>query len=383
MNVIKNHKIIVVLVVVWVIVSLACGSATPTTKAPENQQPVATSESSSAQEPVATDAPKPTKTPVPTVAPTPVPVGLSRSNPFSSSEVVSAPNWDVQILETKRGEAAWADIKAANMFNEPAPEGMEYLLVKIHAKSTYADSDEHTIGDCDFDVTGDRLIVYSCGFVSVVPPEPVLDGTLYTGGETEGWAAFAVGQGEGNLMLVVNETMNFDATAKRYIAIDEGASIVVPPDLASIAPTDLGQNRNEPAQKTEKVTTDDWEISVLDVIRGAGAWDLIQKANQFNDPAAEGMEYILVKVHVRYIGTDDNYSNIDSIYFKTTGSKGTLYDTPSVVEPEPTLDANLFPGGEYDGWVALQAAIGETGVSLVFEPLFDFGSNQRFIVLEP
>ncbi len=331
--------------------------------------------------PEPTDTPKPT--PVPPTA-TPQPIGLSRSNPYPRSEVVSAPNWDVQVLEVKRGEEAWKDIQAANMFNEAAPEGMEYLLVKLHVKSTYADSDEHSIGGCDFDVTGDRLIRYTCSMAMVVEPDPQLDARLFTGGEAEGWSAYLVAQGEGNLILVVNETYNFDEGAIRYIALDEGAKISISPELASIKPTDLGKERNNPASRADKITTEDWEVSVIEVIRGDEAWRMVQEANQFNDPPAKGMEYIAVRIHVRYIGTEDKAENIDGSFFKTVGSTAVLYDSPSVVGPDPSLDIWLYPGGEYEGWIVAQAAKDETGVVLVFDPLFDFsGKNRRFISLEP
>ena len=111
---------------------------------------------------------------------------------------------------------------------------------------------------------------------------------------------------------------------------------------------------------------------------------MAQEANQFNDPPAEGMEYLAVKIRVHYIGTEDKNVFIDGNSFKTTGSAGVLYDKPSIVPPTPALDISLFPGGEYAGWVILEIAKGETGIMLVFESLFDFiGSSRRFIALEP
>jgi hypothetical protein len=268
------------------------------------------------------------------------------------------------------------------MFNEVAPEGMEYLLVKIHAKSTYTDSDEHSISGCDFDVTGDRLSNYTCGMI--VAPDPQLDANLFSGGETEGWAAYLVGQGEGNLILVVDETLNFDSDAKRYIALDDGASIDISPDLANIKPNSMGKERNAPGNRADKIITEDWEWFIVDVIRGDDAWKMAQEANQFNDPPAEGFEYIAVKIHVRYIGTEDKAANIDGTFFKSTGSANVLYDAPTVVDPSPQLDIWLYPGGEFEGWIVVQASQGETNMVLVFEPLFDFsGNNKRFILLEP
>jgi len=307
---------------------------------------------------------------------------MSRGNPFPSSEIVAAPNWDIQVLEIVRGDAAWQAIQAANQFNDPAPEGMEYLLVKIHVKCTYDDSDEHSISGSDFRVTGDRFIQYSGAYA--VEPDPQLDAQLFTDGETEGWAAFLAGQEEGNLILIFDELLSFDEDRRRFIALDEGASVTIPSELSTIQPTDLGAERTNPAPFGETIITEDWKVSLLEIIRGEEAWTMAQEANEFNDPPVEGMEYIAVRVYAQYIGTKDSPAQIDGSYFKTTGSASVLYDLPSVVDPEPAFDATLFPGGEVEGWVILQAAQEETDVIAVFEPLFSFSSaNKRFLSLEP
>jgi hypothetical protein len=257
---------------------------------------------------------------------------------------------------------------------------MEYLLVKLYVKSTYADSDEHSISGSDFKVTGDRLIEYFNA--SVVEPEPVLDVQLFAGGETEGWSAYPIGQGEGNLILIVDELLSFE-NRLRFIALDDGASISIAPELGDIKPTDLGKDRDSPAPYGEKVITEDWEVAILEVVRGDDAWKLVQEANQFNEPPTEGMEYIVVKVQMRYISTVDGSVNIDGSYFKALGSANVLYDWPSVVDPDPALDVTLYPGGRYEGWTVAQVAKGEAGLVLQFEPLLDFsGKNKRFLALE-
>ena len=308
--------------------------------------------------------------------------GFSRGNPIPRSEIVPAPNWDVQVLEVVRGDEAWQALQAANQFNESAPEGMEYLLVKLHVKCTYADDEEHSIGGYDFKVTGDRLIKYSAA--SVLEPEPPLNAQLFADGEAEGWSAYLIGQEESDLMLIVDELMNWDDDRFRYVALDEGASITVPTELGGIEPTDLGKERSSPAPFGETITIEDWQVTIIEAVRGDDAWTMVQNANQFNDPPEEGMEYIAVKVRVRYISTVDQATQIDAYYFGTTGSANVMYDLPSVVDPSPPLDVTLFPGGEYEGWAVMQAAKGETGIMAVFEPLFDFSNrNRRFLSLEP
>jgi hypothetical protein len=96
------------------------------------------------------------------------------------------------------------------------------------------------------------------------------------------------------------------------------------------------------------------------------------------------MEYIAVKIHVRSIGKVDQAESMDRSSFQAVGSLGVFHDSPAVAGPEPSLDISLYPGGEYEGWVVLQAASGETGVGLVFKPALDeSNANQRFLSLEP
>lgn len=307
--------------------------------------------------------------------------GMSRANPFPIGETHSSPNWDIQVLESIRGDEAWQMIQELSSYNEPPAEGMEYILIKIKAISTYEDSDEHNISDWDFKLTGSNLIRYEAA--SVVGPDPGLDATLYTGGETDGWISFEERTDEDNIILIFDESANWEEDRFRFFVVEEGASISIDQNLSQIQPTDLGVDRSSPAPFGETVITEEWEVAVKEVIRGDEAWQMIQSTSSFNDPPEEGMEYVLAKVWVRNIGTSDSAGDMDSISFKSTGSSNTLYDMPSVVEPEPELDVDLFSGGVYVGWLVLFAAEGETNLMAVFSPWTDWDdTNRRFIALE-
>ena len=80
-----------------------------------------------------------------------------------------------------------------------------------------------------------------------------------------------------------------------------------------------------------------WEFKVVDTIRDDEAAELVNNANQFNDLAPDGQEYILVKLRERYLGTDnpDRGENINGSYLKIAGEKNVVYESPSVVPPKP------------------------------------------------
>lgn len=308
--------------------------------------------------------------------------GMGRFNPYPPGAIVNVPNWDIQVLDVIRGEVAWAAIQATNMFNDEPREGMEYISIKVYAKSVYEDEDEHSISSFDFNLTGDRLIRYAPA--SVVDPEPALDATIYTGGDTEGWISFEVADNEGNLILIFDEMANWDDDDRlRYIAIDEGASFNIPAELSQIQSNEFGKSRLDPAPFGETLITRAWEITILETVRGDQAWSLIEKASMYNDLPDEGMEYILTKVRVRYIGDNEHAESIYNWAFGSTGDESVVYDVPGVFEPNPPLDVSLFPGGVFEGWVTLQAAKGESGMKLIFETPFDFSGEKRFLSLEP
>ena len=332
---------------------------------------------SPAEEP--TDAPEPTSVPEPTPTPQLEP-GMSRSNPLTIADVIEAPNWTLEVLEAVRGDEAWGLLQTTNQFNEPPPTGMQYVLVRLKATSTYADAESHLISQSDFGLTGDRLILYD--YASVVVPEPELNAELFTGGETEGWLGFMAGADEGQLMLVIDELLSFDDDRYRFVALDEAASVGVDPTLFDVDPTDSGSTRANPVPPGSPATTDDWEITISEVVRGEEAWAAVQSANQFNEPPAEGMEYVAVKLLVRNISTNDRPVNIDGSSFELTGERNVLYNRPSVVDPEPALDVDLYPGGQYEGWTIMTAGMGEEQLLVRFEPFFEFSSdNVRYLAL--
>jgi hypothetical protein len=347
-----------------------------------------------------TDTPTPTATATPTSTPTVTPTstsglaeaetttdgpqgtpGLNRARPFPAATRVSAPNWELEVLEVLRGDEAWEALEEASRYNDPAAEGWEYVLVKLWAKCTYEDEEEHRLRPADFDLTGSALRLYS--YAGVREPDPELDARLYEDGETTGWVAFEVQEDEQELILVFDELDNWEDDSVRYLALEEGASISVDPDLADVAATDEGISRKDPLPMGEPATTDDWQATLLEVLRGDEAWETIREANRYTDPAAKGTEYVLARIAVRNISIRDAAASIGGSRFRATGSNNILYEYPWISGVEPALDAELFPGGEAEGWVVAQVSEDEGNMMLRFSPSYDFrGENTRFLALE-
>lgn len=307
--------------------------------------------------------------------------GLSRQNPFPPRSLHHTPRWGIEVLDTMRGEEAWQRLRAASSYNSPPREGMEYVLVKIRAIRSEEADEERSISPWDFKLTGDRLREYPAAVV--VEPEPALNTDLSPGEQAEGWVTFEVAEDEGKLILILDEIATLGRNRFRFFALSEGASIRPAANLKSIQPSRAGLQRSQPVPVGKSAVTEDWEVRVEEVVRGEEAQQILAAEDVTASPP-EDVEWVLVKVFVRYLGDTDAPATMDRFSFNSSGEGGVLYDAPPVAAPHPALDISLFPGGEYEGWLVLQAAPGEQDPVAVFRPWNDLdNTNRRYLSLTP
>jgi hypothetical protein len=53
-------------------------------------------------------------------------------------------------------------------------------------------------------------------------------------------------------------------------------------------------------------------------------------------------------------------NDLSPVQFEVVSKSGVVYDHSFVVEPEPRLSANLYKGGEVEGWVAFLVNTNDT-----------------------
>ena len=304
--------------------------------------------------------------------------GATRANPVSLGAVGSAAQWDIQVLEVIRGDDAWDALLAASEWNDPPSDGFEYVLVKIATERT-GDNEAKEIGSVDFDITGSEAVLYESPWLT--NPDPELDAELLPGGTTEGWLSLTVQEGEEDLILVYDEAWEWD-DEPLYFALEEGAAVPIPDGLSSDGDATAGTSRAEPAGFGVKIFEQPWELQVLEVIRGDGAYEALLEANSYSDPPREGFEYILLKLYVRNLDTVEEALTVDGSMGYVTGDNNVLYRYPWVVEPEPEFEARLYPGGEWAGWLAFEIAIGEENLILAYGSVYELGETGRFLALE-
>ena len=113
-------------------------------------------------------------------------------------------------------------------------------------------------------------------------------------------------------------------------------------------------------------------ITVLEVMRGEKAWDLVKASSPANKPAGAGMEYLVARIRFE-LGAKGATGNqtyaVREEQFVSVSSDGKQYETPSVAHPKPTLSGKLYEGESLEGLIALLVAVGEA------KPLMNFGNN--------
>jgi len=117
---------------------------------------------------------------------------------------------EVIVKEAIRGDKAWQQIKAANMFNDPPGSDEDYILAKIAVNAVAVDGGKSLeVTTADFDVYSGSDALYN-GFFSVVTPEPALSTQLYPGAQHEGYIAFKVKKSD--MAPKVAYKLNYDGT---------------------------------------------------------------------------------------------------------------------------------------------------------------------------
>ncbi len=156
-----------------------------------------------------------------------------------------------------------------------------------------------------------------------------------------------------------------------------------------------GSSPNNPISRAETLVTTDWEIKVLEVLRGEEAMAMLKQVSAFNGQHEDpNMEYMLVNLGVKYIGAAETAYIYDKV-FRSMGSANEIYKSVSFIDvevPDPKLEADLPRGGETEGWVAIQVGKDETGIMLVVWPYTSYENNtamfsdttpKGYISLEP
>ena len=121
----------------------------------------------------------------------PAPINTVQTYTYEDNILLNGYTITMRVVETIRGENAWKKIKEANMFNEEAPEGYEYVLAKVAVTA------QNVSNDGAYELSSYNFAAFSSNneempYCLVVEPEPYFSGKIYAGGNAEGWISFLV-----------------------------------------------------------------------------------------------------------------------------------------------------------------------------------------------
>lgn len=113
------------------------------------------------------------------------------------------------------------------------------------------------------------------------------------------------------------------------------------------------------------------EVMVKEVIRGSKAWIRIEDANMFNNEPNTGEEYILTKLYIKILSTENDESiDVNKAYFDVFRYDYSEYDEYySVVPPTPSFGSTLYVGAEHEGYAVFKVSIDDP------KPMLRYGGN--------
>ncbi|WP_235714611.1 hypothetical protein [Neobacillus dielmonensis] len=105
-----------------------------------------------------------------------------------------------------------------------------------------------------------------------------------------------------------------------------------------------------------------FDLTMEDVIRGDAAFQKLKSMNEFNEPAPDGYEWVLVKAKVKFTEskTQDLAFSIDGIMnFKMVSESGDIYSGDSFATTNPEFSFEMYVGNEKEGYIAGLVKTGE------------------------
>jgi hypothetical protein len=294
--------------------------------------------------------------------------GQNRKNPIPIGKQISIPGWDVEVREFLRGEDALKVINTADWQADPLPEGKEYALARVFIRNTSLDENSHDLGISEMFMTGDQNRLYGDSMDGWPQPEFLFE-DMYTAEAVEGWVDGVVPTAEKNLELVLDVTGD-DVRYTRFFALDDGASITLDKDLTGLKPNDVGIKFENPAAAGEKVITQDWELTLVESIRGQEAETILEKDNPNYEAPEAGTERFLIHMKLRYINPYDLPGWVGSSQFMALDDSGYTFQGNNIYTPrnEHWIGEKVLPGAELDGWVAVAGPQGANQVVVEFYP---------------
>jgi len=116
----------------------------------------------------------------------------------------------------------------------------------------------------------------------------------------------------------------------------------------------------------------DGTLTLLDVVRGSKAWEMLQAADNSNKKPDDGYEYVLARIHfkmkARGAPGDKTFDLGRPLQYTAFSEDFEEYTTPSLTLPEPHLKGRIPAGQPAEGWVAFAVKQDDQRPLMMFDP---------------
>jgi hypothetical protein len=297
------------------------------------------------------------------------PAGITgdRTTPVPAGQIADAGNgWRLQVLEVVPD--ATAQVAAASEFNDPAPAGSQFTLVKV-AMGYFGTDDPQSLFLPTITGVGpsNAELDTSCGTV----PQPL---DLFVD-------AFAGGVAVGNLCFIA--TPDDAANLQLFMVADffdeEGTFLQAAPPAAPPTPmaglpgpqpgatsTD-GRNAKVPLN-TPTAVDPEWTLTVTGAARDIT--DAVAAENEFNDPPPEGFRFVGVDVTLAYNGSGSAapFEVTTNVVDNGNIQRGSFC---GVFANELDSFTDLFAGGSASGTLCYVVPADQIGNMVIYTSPFD------------
>jgi hypothetical protein len=294
--------------------------------------------------------------------------GLSRADPVPLGAVVQAGPVELQVLGVLSGQEAIDAMLAASPTNVEPRDGMTYVAVNLSVHNS--GSRPLWLDNDDFALTGDSGLVWR--FLGAQPPDPALDTTLNPGETTEGWSAFGIPREERSLLLIFDSLELDGSWADRVLAIQDGARIHDRSQRTAES-NDAGADVSTALGIGEAAVTDQWSVTLLDVVTEAAAFDLVDYRTGAlgvgDATGADGSVWIALQFRIQNATAGGELAYFPANAFVLVDDAGNpLLDIATLTPPRPDAAGGYYPGGERDGWVMFDVPLDYTTSTVRFLP---------------
>jgi hypothetical protein len=151
-------------------------------------------------------------------------LGRDFREPAPLGDTVVSEDWELRVREVIRGDQAYDMLIETNRYNDPPPDGQEYIAVYLEVRLIGTEDDTELLDNSDFSsvrATTDDPEADRISYPSVVGPAPELSTYLYPGGRGEGWIAVLAPIDTPEMLLIFEPSYSLDHVNTRFLMLNE------------------------------------------------------------------------------------------------------------------------------------------------------------------